>query len=336
MVVSRVVSHQGGLSSGWLLIWVVSYRVISHQDDWSSWWSFVSHQGGHLYLIRVVICISSGWSFVSHQGGQSHQGGVLYLIKEFFCISSGWSFVPHWGGHLYLIKVVFCISSRSSFVSHQGGLLYLIRLVFCISSGWSFISYLAGLSDLIMVVCHQGFHECVIAVDAYLQCWRLPSFGAHCLQSCAIHIRTPTHPPPPTICLLLLTGVRPCPGGQQHPPLLRQLQLRLTAQRAELGHSVPNRPHTDTSLSIGCQGRPSREVRQTWRQHAVQLVAETGFPRAQEECPGHEADRVVSVKPGVGENMALHASLAAGNACGLFCWPSQFHPVWPTPNLLQA
>ena len=90
--VIRVVCHQGGLSSGW---------VISRHGGLSSGW-VVSHQSGWS-LIRVG-GLSSGWSLirvVSHQGGWSlvmvvsHQGGwslisVVYnrvvFYQSFYCI----------------------------------------------------------------------------------------------------------------------------------------------------------------------------------------------------------------------------------------------------------
>ena len=93
------VSYQHDLSSGWSLI----TRVIFHHSGLTSGWSFtgvVSHQGDLSSggsLISVVIHqgdLSSGWSLirvVSHQG-VFHQGDLL----------SGWS----------LTRVVF----------HQGGL----------------------------------------------------------------------------------------------------------------------------------------------------------------------------------------------------------------------
>ena len=192
-----MVSHHGsllsGLSSGWLLIWVVL-----RQGGRSSGWSLIGwplirmidHQGGLLYLIRVVICILSGWSFVSHQGHLLylirvviciyHQGGLLYLVRVVnlikvvfwtssrssfvshqggllyssgWSISSRWSFVSHQGVLLYLIRVVFCTSSRCSFISRQGGVLYLIKF-FCILSGWSFVFHQAGLLYLIWLVFH--------------------------------------------------------------------------------------------------------------------------------------------------------------------------------------
>ena len=37
----RVVSHEGGVSSGWSLMRVIFIRVVSHQGGISSGWSFI-------------------------------------------------------------------------------------------------------------------------------------------------------------------------------------------------------------------------------------------------------------------------------------------------------
>ena len=172
----RVVSHQGGLSSGWSLI-----RVVFPQGGLSSGWSFlrvVSHQGGlssGWSLIWVVFPqgdLSSGWSFlrvISHQGGLSSGWSLIRVVFPQGGLSSGWSFlrvVSHQGGlssGWSLIRVVFPqggLSSGWSFlrvVSHQGGLSSgwsLIRVVFHqnnLSLGFSFISV-----SFIRLVFHHG------------------------------------------------------------------------------------------------------------------------------------------------------------------------------------
>ena len=130
-----MVSYQGGLSSGWSLIWVVSQnqgglslglslRVVSHQVSISSEW----------FLIRVVYHQGGpGWcliSVISHQC-VSYQGG---LLLGWCGLSSGWSLkimVVSQGvfsSGLYLIRVV----------SHQGGF----------SSGRSLIRVVSHQSDL--------------------------------------------------------------------------------------------------------------------------------------------------------------------------------------------
>ena len=66
VVCHRVVSYQGGLSSGWFLI-----RVVSHLGGLSSGWSLtrvVSNQGGVSSGYSHPGGLSSGWS---HQDGLS-------------------------------------------------------------------------------------------------------------------------------------------------------------------------------------------------------------------------------------------------------------------------
>ena len=81
----RVVSHQGGVLSGW--------SPITHQSGASSGWSpirVVSYQGGLPSLIRVV----------SLQGGVSSGGPLIRLVSHQGGFSSEWSLrvVSHQGG----------------------------------------------------------------------------------------------------------------------------------------------------------------------------------------------------------------------------------------------
>ena len=51
----RVVSHQGGLSSGWSLIRVVSHiRVVCHQGCLTSEWPLIREQGGLSSGCKIV------------------------------------------------------------------------------------------------------------------------------------------------------------------------------------------------------------------------------------------------------------------------------------------
>ena len=89
----RVVSHHGGLSSGWSLIWVVSHLGSFHQ--------VVAHQCG------LQDGLSSGWS-------------VVWVVFHEDGLSSGWIFI-RWS----VIRVRFSSDGLSSgfFPSdcHHGG-----------------------------------------------------------------------------------------------------------------------------------------------------------------------------------------------------------------------
>ena len=92
-----MVSHRGGLSSGWSLTWVVF-----HQDGLSSGWSHIgvaSHRCGLTSgwpLIGVVShrgCLSSVWSFigvVSHRCGLSLEWSLIGMVsRQGFHFSGG-------------------------------------------------------------------------------------------------------------------------------------------------------------------------------------------------------------------------------------------------------
>ena len=102
-----VVSHQGGLSSGWSLI-----RVVSQQGALSSG---CSQQGGLSSVWYLLGWSLSGWSFtrlvrvVFHQGGLSSGWSLGRVVSRQGGLPSGWS----------LNRVVFqqdCLSSGSSFI----------------------------------------------------------------------------------------------------------------------------------------------------------------------------------------------------------------------------
>ena len=138
------VISQGGLSSGWSLI-----RVISAKGGLSSGWS----------LIRVIFPqggLSSVWSFISiicHQGHFSSGWSLVSIISRLFRVASGQN---HLSSGSFFLRVVFLqcgLSSASSLIKvifPQDGLWSassLIRVIFpqdCLSSGWPLKS-------------HQGF-----------------------------------------------------------------------------------------------------------------------------------------------------------------------------------
>ena len=125
---TRMVCHQGVLSSGQSFIDMVSHQDGLQQDGLSSGWSFIRavfYQGGlslGCFLIRVFShqCgLSSVWSFIradSHQDG-IHQGRIRVFIRGISHpdgLSSGWS-------------LIIVVTHRGVF--HQDGF----------SSGWSLV-----------------------------------------------------------------------------------------------------------------------------------------------------------------------------------------------------
>ena len=92
----KVVSHQGGLSSGWSLISAVSrhsgLRAVSYQDSLSwgqSLIRMVCHQDG----------LSAGWSLgslirmVPYQGGLLSEWSLIRAVSYQDGLSSGWSLI---------------------------------------------------------------------------------------------------------------------------------------------------------------------------------------------------------------------------------------------------